>query len=191
MQQRRSRNAGPNGWLGFSNIGNIASCFPTMTNASPPHNFIAPMMADLNFGYDGSIGTPNPGSAYYWTNNADTFIITYENVPFWTPTSPYTGSNTFQVILCGTDSSITYQYEQVEQSINYNCGGVGTTDWNYVQGIKAINGSTGLTVNPNHSTLAADMSAIKFFFPDSITLQIQDAAATGGLNIDNGGEFVG
>ncbi len=179
---------GSNGWLGFANIGNIASCFPTMTNTSPPHNYIAPMMSDLNFAANGS--TQNPGSVQYWTNNADTFIISYETVPFWTPASPHTGANTFQVILCGTDSSITYQYGAVEQTLTYNCAGAGTTDWKYVQGIKAINGSTGLMVNATHDNLAGDNTAVKFFYPDSILLQIQDAAADAVLNSDNGGEFV-
>jgi hypothetical protein len=179
---------GSNGWLGFSNIGNIASCFPTILNPAAPHNYIAPMMSDLNFGPNGP--TPSPGAIFYWTNNVDTFIVTYENVPFWTPAGPHTGFNTFQVILSNTDSSITYQYGQVEQLLAYNCNGTGITDWKFVQGIKAINGTTGLQVNATQDNLPSDFSTIKFFYPDSILLQITDASAHAGLNIENGGEFV-
>jgi Secretion system C-terminal sorting domain len=179
---------GSNGWFSFGNTGNIASCFPTILNPSAPHNYIAPSLSDLNFAPDGA--TPNPGAAYYWTNNADTFIVSYENVPFWTTASPHTGFNTFQVILCKTDSSVTFQYGQVEQALVYPCNGTGTTDWKFVQGIKAINGTTGLQVNATQDNLPSDFSTVKFFYPDSILLQITDVSAHAGLNIENGGEFV-
>jgi hypothetical protein len=49
------------------------------------------------------------GSVYKWTNNSDTFIVEYWKVrPFVTSATPDTV--TFEVILCSTDSSITYQY---------------------------------------------------------------------------------
>ncbi len=179
---------GSNGWVSFGNTGNIASCFPTISNTSSPHNYMAPFMSDLNCGPDGA--TPNPGSVFYWTNNADTFIVSYINVPFWTQTSAHTGSNTFQVILTNTDSSVTFQYGAVEQSLTYPCNGTGTTDWKFVQGIKAINGTTGLQVNATQDNLPADNSAVKFFYPDSILLQIEDASAFAALNIENGGQFL-
>jgi len=98
---------GSNGWLSFNNVSNIASCFPTIPTAGGAgDNLLAPLMGDLNF-----TGAGNPGQVKYWTNNADTCIISFINVPFWSVSAPgWTGSNSFQVILCGTDSSITYQY---------------------------------------------------------------------------------
>ena len=93
---------GSNGWLSFNNVSNIASCFQTIPTAGNGDNLLAPLMGDLNF-----TGAGNPGTVKYWTNNVDSFIVSYINVPFWAVNAPgYAGSNSFQVILCSADSSI-------------------------------------------------------------------------------------
>src|SRR4051812_44587760 len=85
---------GSNGWVSFSNVSNIASCFPTIPTAGGPEDYLAPMMSDLNF-----TGAGNIGQVKYWSNNVDTFIISYINVPFWSVNAPgWAGSNSFQVI---------------------------------------------------------------------------------------------
>ncbi len=96
---------GSNGFISF--VGqNIASPFPaSVPLSSGANNWIAPLLADLNFS-----GATNPAQCYYYSN-ADTMCISFINVPFWANTaSQQTGSNTFQIILNKADSSITFNY---------------------------------------------------------------------------------
>lgn len=127
---------GSNGWLGFLNTGNIASCFPSIPMPGGPADaYLAPFMSDLSF-----IGTGNPGTAYMWTNGVDSVIVSYENVPFWeNSTQGYTGSNTFQVILDASDSSVVFQYKNMNPSfVNFiSCPN------DIVVGIESDNGTCG------------------------------------------------
>src|SRR6185436_387287 len=67
-------------------------------------------------------GTGNPGECWYYLNTAlDTLIVSWTNVPFFdTNGNGYSGSNTFQIILSAIDSSITYQYSQVDAYSPYS-----------------------------------------------------------------------
>lgn len=169
---------GSNGWISFSNIGNIAHGFPNIPTAGGAgDNFIAPFMTDLNFE-----GELNEARAFYWSNNVDSFIVTWFKVPFWTNTTPdYTGSNTFQVILCGADNSITFQYQ--EQT------GVGqsTTLIDAVIGIENVTGTIGLECVSDVYPIAP--AAIKFYYPQNVTLQIPDLEPAWNQNESNEGSF--
>ena len=68
---------GSNGYISFGNI-NIASPFPYIPDSlDNKHNFIAPLMSDLNF-----TGTGNPGECYY-SFIGDSLIVSWIDVPFW------------------------------------------------------------------------------------------------------------
>src|SRR5687768_4957373 len=106
---------GSNGWIAFDNVTNIAHGFPNLpTPGGVGDNFLAPYMGDLSLA-----GAGNVGKVYYWTNYKDTFIVSYEDVPWWVNAAPgYQGANSFQVILCENDSSFTYQYKTVSPIAN-------------------------------------------------------------------------
>jgi len=100
---------GSNGWVSFNNTQNIAHGFPLIPTqgGSAGDNYLAPFMADLSFD-----GNNNPGNCYYWSNYIDSFVISYVNVPYWTSAAPgYTDTNSFQLILTNSDSSIKFQYK--------------------------------------------------------------------------------
>lgn len=181
---------GSNGWLGLNNIGNIAACFPTIPTAGGSgDNFIAPYMSDLN--YSSSYpAMPNPGELWWWTNNVDSAIFTWYNVPWWKDdaggASPpdWEGSNTFQVVLSATDSSITINYLDVDQAA-FTPSGFCTTDLEI--GIENITGNIGLAAFS--SVVPQDSFTVKFEYPHPVTFQVPDATPSWNANADNAGQF--
>lgn len=170
---------GSNGWTSFNNVSNIASCFPTIpTTGGAGDNLLAPLMGDLNF-----TGAGNPGTVSYWSNNVDTFIISYINVPFWSVNAPgWVGSNSFQIILCNIDSSITYQYGALG-GFAPNAGCIDMT-----VGIENSTGSIGLEVHSD--VMPPNNYAIRFKYPNPVLLSIQDIVPSWNLNAANAAEFV-
>ena len=168
---------GSNGWLSFDNVSNIAHCFPSIpTPGGSGNNFLAPFMSDLIM-----VGNGNPAQVWTYTNNLDQFIISYIDVPYWANTAQgYSNvTNSFQVILSGTDNSITFQY------LNSNSNpadGLGCpTD--LVIGIENLTGNIGL----EHSveTLPSDNSVIRFIYPDPILISIDDVSPIWNMNDQN------
>ncbi|MCD6068022.1 MAG: hypothetical protein K0S33_2848 [Bacteroidetes bacterium] len=170
---------GSNGWLSFNNISNIASCFPTIPAAGgAADNYLAPLMGDLNF-----TGAGNTGQVKYWTNSVDTFIISYINVPFWTVNAPgWTGANNFQVILCSSDSSITYQYGSLSGfTPNAACTDI-------TVGIENSTGAIGLQVHSD--ALPPTNYAIRFEAPNVPLISIQDLFPRWNSNVNNKGVII-
>ena len=97
---------GSNGYIAFNQV-NIASPFPSIPASGGPNDFIAGMMSDLKF--DGAGNT-----AECWIGrSSDSTIISFIDVPFWDLTPQgYSGSNTFQIILDNSDSSIYINVQQ-------------------------------------------------------------------------------
>jgi hypothetical protein len=95
---------GSNGYVEFDNFFNFAHPFTSIPSTALPNNFLAPLTGDLDFN--------RGGTCYYYTNNVDTFIVSWLAVPpFSPPGYNFDDSvHTFQVILSGRDSSITFQY---------------------------------------------------------------------------------
>ncbi len=174
---------GSNGWLSFENTSNIAHCFPTIPTAGGiGDNFIAPFMTDLNF-----TGTGNNGEVYYFHDAAnDRFIVSYLDVPWWSGTAPngYNGSNSFQVILNNSDSSIVFQYQTMDAAaFNNNAGCLS----DIVVGIEGPTGTLGLSVYQD--VVPASNYVIRFDYPDPVLLQVPDISAKWNLNEESKGEF--
>lgn len=166
---------GSNGWMSFSLPGNqLASPFPNIPNTAAPQNFIAPYAADLNFQ-----GAGNVGRVYYYTNNVDTFIVSYYNVPFWQQAAPtWIGSNTFQVICTKADSSITFKYLNMTGTTNND---------DITVGIENISGLIGLQIS--RATYAANFKQVRIKYPPVVTYQVRDAAVQSINNPATGGIF--
>src|SRR5688572_4102183 len=171
---------GSNGWVSFGEIGNIAHGFPSMPQVDANANFVAPFMADLNFS---SATAPNPGRAYFYTNNVDTMIISYENVPYWVNAAiDFIGSNSFQVIFAKADNSITFQYKNMHPSIPNV-----TTFNDVVIGIENITQTIGMEVQKD--MIPANQTAIKFYRPATSTYQVVDLKANWNTDNRNGAVF--
>jgi len=164
---------GSNGYLSFSG-NNFASPFPIIPNTASPHNFIAAMMSDLNFD-----GTGNPGTCYY-RNSADTIVVSWINVPFWTNGTPsFIGSNSFQIVLVRSDRSITFNYQTQ----------LGSTQGDDITvGIENITGQLGLQHSKN--VYPPTGYSIKFYYPTTTTYQAVDGGVHWNMDEDNGGVFV-
>jgi len=148
-----------NGYVAF-NGGNISANFPALPAAGGTDNYVAAFMSDLTF-----TGAGNPGQCFV-LDEPGLFIVSWINVPFWSVTAPgYTGSNTFQLILNKSDSTITMQYQ----------GTSGVTGSNGpVIGIESITGGIGLARSQSLMPTAA--YAVRFYNPAVPLLQVKDAA---------------
>jgi len=171
---------GSNGYMTFTRGGLNASPFPGVPSPAGTNNTVAPLMSDL----DCSSGGSPQGSVWHWANAAnDTFILEYDSIRFWSTG----GNNSFQIILSRPDSSITFQYKE-QTGTPYQ----GWSPTNNQTGIENVSGAIGLnylsgTVPPGNMYHAA--LAVRFFPPDSTTIQIHDAGVRNAMNDHSGGMF--
>ncbi|HIF13899.1 MAG TPA: hypothetical protein EYQ86_00560, partial [Bacteroidetes bacterium] len=165
---------GSNGYVSFGNI-NIASPFPFIPDSiDNKHNFVAPMMCDINF-----TGAGNPGKCYYSTVG-DSLVVSWVDVPFWNQMSPgFTGTNTFQVILNRLDKSITFNY--MTQS------GLTQND-DITIGIENNSGTIGLPHSKN--VYPSSGYSIKYYYPANPTYLVTDGSAEWNGKKGNRGEFI-
>jgi hypothetical protein len=172
---------GSNGWMSFDNVSNISHCFPTMPlPGGNGDNLICPLMGDLNFN-----GAANPGKVYYHNDGAGKFIVSYLNSGFWVNATPdYVGDNNFQVVFDQADSSITFQYQVMDTELGNPTAACNT---DVVVGIENLTGNIGLSVIID--ALPASNSAIRFYYPQTILLSVEDVAPSWNQNEKNGGEF--
>jgi len=162
---------GSNGYISFG-PGNIAANFPTIPDPSGVNNYVAGHMADLTF-----LGINNPGKVYTYAN-ADSFCIEYQNVPYWSASSPgFTGSNTFEIILNRNDSTITVNF--------MSCTGVSQS--NFSTGIENVSGNMGLQPL---MTQPLPSYTVKYYYPQNPSYLVVDATVSWNGNDDNGGIFV-
>lgn len=167
---------GVNGWISFNSKCNLRPTFAAIpTPGGQGDDFISAWESDLNFAGDG-----NPGELFYWTNNVDSFVVTYSKVPYWVRATEYSinANSTFQIILCGKDSSIT---------INYNSIAADQTASGTQAGIENVSGQSGLRVLNNQ---VPAFKTVKFYYPKTTTLVTKDVATKWNQNEDNSGFFV-
>lgn len=174
---------GSNGYIAFDDIqissGNPVA-FPFIPTPDERNNFVAPCLADLTFG-----GVNNPAKCYVY-NDSERFIVTFAQVPQWTNnTFQWTGSNTFQVIFSAVDSSITFNYLEMNPVI--------TTEYATLQnpvvvGIENITGDIGIQVS--NTAMPPSNSCVKFSPPAVPLIDVKDVAPTYNQNTRNAGFFV-
>ncbi len=179
---------GSNGWIGLGEEGDvntISHCFPGLpSSGGAADNFIAPLLSDLNFASN-NINFPNPGTAFIWSNLQDSVILQYQDVPFWRDdTINWTGANTFQVILSGRDSSITFQYQNLDPSA-FNQ--ITTCETDLVVGLENITGADGLELL--RESFPDNNYAIKFYYPSPVLQPAADATPLWNGDANNSGRF--
>lgn len=169
---------GSNGWIGFGNTSNIASCFPTIPLAGGvADNYLAPFMVDLN-----PAGIPPTGSIQYWTNFFDSFVVTFNNVPYWTNNAgQQIGSNTFQVVFNALDSSIRYQYNNLSSNYFQGCAS------DLVIGFENVTGAIGLQFGVEQ--VPSSGTAILIKRPVSTTFSVPDVTPQWLGNTESGAKF--
>ncbi|UCE66068.1 MAG: T9SS type A sorting domain-containing protein [Candidatus Zixiibacteriota bacterium] len=128
-----------NGWLSFTSTLTHYSN-QSIPTAGEPNNLVAPFWDDL----DPSDG----GTIYYYSNNADTFIVQYDAVPGYGGMGLYT----FQAILTA-DGNIRYQYLSMIDDLISNTVGIENSD-----------GAIGLEVVYNGSYVQSNL-AVQIQYP--------------------------
>ena len=174
---------GSNGYLSFIPGVNIAAPFVTLPTPNSK-NTINPLQCDLTF-IDINSAPVAGATSWYWTNNSDSIIFQYDSVPYWVKNATnYDGRYTFQVILCGADSSITFQYKLAQAG----SAAYGTSTEHVITGIENSTGQIGLQVS--NDVFPAAGTAVKFYYPHPVTYQVFDVTPAWNQNTDNGGFFV-
>jgi hypothetical protein len=145
------------------------------------NGYISPLAGDLDFTQISS----NP-QCWYYTNNVDTFIVSWINVREWDrPTS----SHTFQLILCKSDSSITFQYGVQNGTFDNN----DTPGTHHVQiGIEDEIGRTGLNYMNDWAPATRvphDSLIVRYHAIPSPTFVFHDVGVAGGMNPTSGAVF--
>lgn len=170
---------GSNGYISFQD-NQIASPFATFPAAGGnSDDFMGILLSDLTLA-----GDQNPGQVWFYTDFKDTVIVSWINVPFFSPGTNFVGANTFQVILSRTDSSITYNYQlQTGQSPG---------DGTIVVGFENVNGKVGCNVPTDFLTGVTPNTpvAVKFKAPASSKYSIGDLAVLWNTDPSNGGRFL-
>lgn len=166
---------GTNGYVTFTVPGNIAAPFPNIPLGGETDNYVAGFMTDLNFA-----GVGNPGQLWAY-DDLDRTIFSYINVPYWDAAAPelWSGSNTFQIVLDKTDSTITINYQSTPC-----CSGSNGP----MCGIEALNGDIGL--QQNFGTYPAANFSVRFYAPVVPLLDIYDASVEWVTDESNGGHSV-
>ncbi len=103
-----------NGFLSFTSTA-TAYLNQSIPDSDGPYNLIAPMWDDLSFS--------SSGSAYYYSNNADTAIYSWVAVPHYGTGGPYT----FQIILL-SNNKIYIQYQDINSPDNSSTVGIQNDD---------------------------------------------------------------
>jgi hypothetical protein len=166
---------GSNGYITFGDKAANASPFDPVPGPQRPNNQLAPLNSDIDPSASGSV--------WYWSNGADSFIVEYDSIPFWSTG----GNNSFQILLTKTDSSILFQYKE-QSGAPYNGWGAE----NNQTGIENVSGQIGLNylsgATPAGNVIHPDL-AVRFFPPESTSLQIHDVGIRNAMNDRSGGVF--
>jgi hypothetical protein len=176
---------GSNGYASFSSNTNFAHPFDNIPSTRQPNDLLAVLVGDLDF----TIQAHN-ASCYYYSNNVDTFIVSWINVsPFWSaPGVDLTDStHTFQVILSGRDSSVTFQYGENHGNFAEN------GNLSDLIGIENVVGRVGLSYLRNNSPaghLWHNGLAVKFHAVRNPSFNFSDFGVVDVLHEGSGGDFV-
>jgi archaellum component FlaF (FlaF/FlaG flagellin family) len=123
-----------NGFISFTSTVSDYSNDPIPTGTNEPHNLIAPFWDDQNF----NVG----GTAYYYSNNSDSLVISWVDVPHYGSGGPYT----YQIIILAS-GKIMFQYQTMTDPLNSATIGIQNGD-----------GSVGLQVVYNQAYMHNNMA---------------------------------
>lgn len=175
---------GSNGYVTFGNqAANFANPFTALPNTTIPNDMLAICAGDLDF----TVAAANP-QCLYWSNGVDSLVISFINVTEWQPAPANPNlKHTFQVVLCKTDSSVTYQYGVQQGQYNSSANNLQLSI-----GMENQTGQIGLnytfsttTLGVPHPGMPANGLAIKFKRTVNTGLAITDAGIVGGFNDGN------
>jgi len=169
---------GSNGYITFERGGLQGAPMNPIPDPQSPNNTVAPLMADL------TCDSMSPNGSVWYKATPDSFIVEWDSITFWSTG----GNNSFQIIISRPDSSITFQYKE-QSGAPYN----GWAPTSNQTGIEDASGAIGLnylsgTIPPGN--MYHESLAVKFFPPDSTSLQVHDAGVRNAMNDRNGGMFV-
>ncbi len=157
-----------NGTIGFRGGNFWVPHGNNVPNPADPNDLVVGLGADLNPECTGA-------DVYYWTNNTDSLVVTFENVAtWWNNSSGCNGSHTFQIILTA-DGNITINYGPQTGSYDY---GIGQTA--IFIGMESVLGNPGMSIYEDGTPASReprDSFAIKIYRPDSSSFTAIDAAA--------------
>lgn len=174
---------GSNGYTSFSSNANYSQDFDMIPSHILPNDLCCPLAADLDFTYQ----LVNDPRCFYYSNYVDTFIVSWIDAPEWPyPPDSLFSSHTFQMILCATDSSITFQYGR--QTGNFQ-----NPDGASQIGIEDILGRAGLRYMFNRlppDRMPHDRLVIRIHPAPVPDFEIHDAGIVGTMNRTSGGIFV-
>ena len=166
-----------NGGISFSDanvyVPQGSSGFP-IPNTTPPNDIVIPLGADISF------QDVDTAECYYYSNNVDTFVISFLKVPAWTM-SGLLGQHTFQIILTREDSCIYFQYGPQQGTFYQGAD---------VAGIEDVIGDVGLQVFINKDPNTLPNYAVKFIPPDSTSYQALDIGLSDAISPGSKGIFV-
>ncbi len=171
---------GSNGFLSFSSAESYSQDFAQIPARDLPNNIVAPLACDLDF--TSAYGT---NECYYYTNNVDSFVVSWIDVAEWRQSPIANTEHTFQVILCATDSSITFQYGQQEGDWQNPDGATSI-------GIEDLVGGTGLSYLHNLAPTAnvPTNGLVVRFHPDpDPEFVFEDVGVLSVMNNTSGGVF--
>jgi len=172
---------GSNGYISFSSAANYSQPFGMIPSPTQPNDLVVPLACDLTF-----VGPYGTNECYYYSNNSDTLIVSWINVLEWDDPYVQGHTHTFQLILCATDSSITYQYgEQGGDFMN--------TEGRVQIGIEDLVGGTGIRyffdLQPP-DRMPHDGLAIRIHADPDPNFIFDDVGIAGAMNESSGGIFV-
>ncbi len=157
-----------NGTIGFRGGNFWVPHDNNVPNPNQPNDLVVGLGADLNPECTGA-------DVYYWTNNTDSLVVTFENVAtWWNNSSGCNGSHTFQIILTA-DGNITINYGPQTGGYDY---GIGQTAISI--GMESVLGNPGMSIYEDGTPASReprDSFAIKIYRPDSSSFTVIDAAA--------------
>ncbi|UCE65078.1 MAG: T9SS type A sorting domain-containing protein [Candidatus Zixiibacteriota bacterium] len=128
-----------NGWASFTDSVSVEYGNVAIPDPEPPNNMLAVFYDDMNF--------ENGGTGYFYTNNSDSAIITWQDVPDWRQE----GIFTFQIILVAP-MSVTYQYEEMGPGRLSECS-IGIENGDGTIGLEVIRDTTYM-----HNFMAVDFN---------------------------------
>ncbi|MFQ5582971.1 MAG: FlgD immunoglobulin-like domain containing protein [Calditrichia bacterium] len=165
-----SFHVGSNGYIRFSGSGQLSDPFTNIPNPLPPNDILCPLTTDLNPAAGGTV--------YYWTNNVDTLIVSFDHLAAWLPGGS-SGDHNLQIILSMVDTSITFNIGPQTGSFNNTNGMVG---------MENSAGDIGIQCYGNN--LVPANYSIKFYYPASTSFEVHDMGVTRVQNENSGGFFV-